>query len=190
MGIHESQSRFYENIRGRSQAFAEFLLPRLKALFPEQLEGITPREFYRAVNKAKPSLIRTEADELTYSLHVMVRYELEKRLFAGELTAAELPQAWNALYKEYLGVDVPDDNHGVLQDTHWAGGMFGYFPTYALGSAYSAQILHAMGKDVNVEEQARKESWLPSPPGWGEGPPPRRHDEPGPAAGDGHRGAL
>lgn len=161
MGIHESQSRFYENILGRSQAFAEFLLPRLKALFPEQLEGITPREFYRAVNKAKPSLIRTEADELTYSLHVMVRYELEKRLFAGELTAAELPQAWNALYKEYLGVDVPDDTHGVLQDTHWAGGMFGYFPTYALGSAYSAQILHAMGKDVNVEEQARKGELAP-----------------------------
>lgn len=161
MGIHESQSRFYENIVGRSEAFAEFLLPRLQTLFPSQLGGITPRQFYRAVNKARPSLIRTEADELTYSLHVMVRYELEKRLFAGQLTAGDLPEAWNALYKEYLGVDVPDDTHGVLQDTHWSGGMFGYFPTYALGSAYSAQILHAMGKDLRVEELVRKGELAP-----------------------------
>ncbi|NLV57189.1 MAG: carboxypeptidase M32 [Clostridiales bacterium] len=156
MGLHESQSRFYENILGRSEAFAEFLLPRLRVLFPSQLEGVSPRQFYRAVNKAQPSLIRTEADELTYSLHVMVRYELEKQLFAGQLTAGDLPEAWNALYQEYLGVDVPDDTHGVLQDTHWSGGMFGYFPTYALGSAYSAQILHAMEKDLRVEEWVRK----------------------------------
>lgn len=161
MGVHESQSRFYENIVGRSEAFAEFLLPRLQKLFLRQLEGISPRDFYRAVNKAQPSLIRTEADELTYSLHVMVRYELEKRLFAGTLDTRDLPGAWNALYKEYLGVDVPSDTRGVLQDTHWAGGMFGYFPTYALGSAYSAQILHAMEKEIAVEDLVRKGQLAP-----------------------------
>ena len=110
------------------------MFPKLCELFPE-LSGHTAEEFYRAINKAEPSLIRTEADEVTYSLHVMVRYELEKRVMHGELKVHDLPGEWNRLYKEYLGVDVPDDKHGVLQDSHWSGGSIGYFPSYALGSA-------------------------------------------------------
>ena len=122
--------------------------PAGASYFPETLADISAEDFYRAVNKAEPSLIRTEADELTYCLHVMVRYELEKRLIAGTLAVSDLPGEWNRLYKEYLGVDVPDDTHGCLQDTHWSGGSFGYFPSYALGSAYGAQMLWAMQKDL------------------------------------------
>ena len=151
MGIHESQSRFYENLLGRSRAFVGFLFPKLAELFPEALKGRTAEDLYRAINKVEPSLIRTEADEVTYCLHVMVRYELEKRIFAGELKVHDLPEAWNALYKEYLGVDVPDDTHGVLQDSHWSGGAIGYFPSYALGSAYGAQFLVKMKEEVDVE---------------------------------------
>ena len=154
MGIHESQSRFFENLIGRSEAFIEYIYPALKNFFPEQLAGVTANDFYRAVNKSTPSLIRTEADELTYCLHIMVRYELEKRLIGGTLTVAELPMEWNRLYKEYLGVDVPNDTMGCLQDTHWSGGSFGYFPSYALGSAYGAQMLHAMKNDLgNIDEK-------------------------------------
>lgn len=148
MGIHESQSRFFENIIGRSKPFVLAIYPKIKEFFPEALSDISAEDFYRAVNKAEPSLIRTEADELTYSLHVMIRYELEKKLIAGTLSVSELPAEWNRLYKEYLGVDVPDDTHGCLQDTHWSGGSFGYFPSYALGSAYGAQMLRAMKKDL------------------------------------------
>lgn len=152
MGIHESQSRFYENIIGRSRPFVELVFPKIQELFPS-LGPHTAEEFYRAVNKAEPSLIRTEADEITYCLHVMVRYELEKRVMAGDLTVADLPAAWNALYKEYLGVDVPDDTRGVLQDSHWAGGAIGYFPSYALGSAYGAQFFRKMKETVEVESR-------------------------------------
>ena len=152
MGIHESQSRFYENILGRSRAFCGFLFPRLCEFFPEQMKGHSAEELYKAMNKAEPSLIRTEADEVTYSLHVMVRYELEKRIMAGELAVKDLPAEWNRLYKEYLGVDVPDDRHGVLQDSHWSGGAIGYFPSYALGSAYGAQFLSKMKESVDVEK--------------------------------------
>ena len=104
--------------------------------------------FYRAVNKVEPSLIRTESDELTYCLHIMVRYEIEKMLIAGELAVKDVPETWNRLYKEYLGIDVPDDKRGCLQDIHWAGGSIGYFPSYALGSAYGPQMLHCMEKEV------------------------------------------
>ena len=148
MSIHESQSRFYENLIGRSKAFIELILPKMQELFPAQLAGVTAEDLYRAVNKAQPSLIRTEADELTYALHIMVRYELEKQLIAGTLSVADVPAAWNKLYKEYLGVDVPNDSEGCLQDTHWAGGMFGYFPSYALGSAYGAQMLKIMESEL------------------------------------------
>jgi len=151
MGIHESQSRFYENLMGRSRAFVEKIFPKLWELFPEQLAGYTAEDLYKAVNRAEPSLIRTEADEVTYSLHIMVRYELEKQVMAGQLAVKDLPQAWNAMYKEYLGVEVPDDTRGVLQDTHWSGGMIGYFPSYALGSAYGAQFLRKMRETVDVE---------------------------------------
>ncbi len=150
MGIHEAQSRFFENIIGRSAAFISLVYPKVKELFPEQLAGVTPEMLYLAANRSEPSLIRTEADELTYSLHIMVRYELEKKLIGGELSTKELPAAWNALYKEYLGVDVPDDTRGVLQDTHWAGGMFGYFPSYSIGSAYASQIYAAMGREMDI----------------------------------------
>ena len=153
MGIHESQSRLFENYVGRSRAFIHYLYPTLLELFPQQLNGVTEEEIYRAVNRAEPSLIRTEADELTYSLHIMVRYELEKALMQGTLTVADLPAAWNAKYKEYLGVDVPDDTHGCLQDIHWAMGDMGYFPSYALGSAYSAQAVDDLRKTMDLDAQ-------------------------------------
>ena len=161
MAIHESQSRFFENIIGRSEAFTAAILPKLQELFPEQLGGISPRRFYEMINKAEPSLIRTEADELTYALHVMVRYEIEKKMFAGELTVDEIPAEWNRLYKEYLGVDVPDDTHGCLQDSHWSGGDMGYFPSYALGSAYGAQMLAKMKEEINVDAVAASGSLKP-----------------------------
>lgn len=148
MGIHESQSRFYENLIGRSRPFIQHIFPKLQELFPEQLKDVDAEMFYRAVNKVEPSLIRTEADELTYCLHIMVRYEIEKKLIAGELAVKDVPETWNNLYKEYLGIDVPDDTHGCLQDIHWAGGSIGYFPSYALGSAYGPQMLHCMEKEV------------------------------------------
>lgn len=150
MGVHESQSRFYENLIGRSRGFIAFLTPRLQALFP-QLSDVSQQALYRAVNRCEASLIRIEADELTYCLHVMVRYELEKKLFARQMAVEELPQAWNALYREYLGVVPSCDREGVLQDSHWAGGSFGYFPSYALGSAYGAQMMHCMKKSVDVD---------------------------------------
>ena len=161
MGIHESQSRFYENLLGRSEAFCEYVFPILCEYFPQQMEGHSAAELYRAVCRAEPSLIRTEADELTYALHVMVRYELEKRFMAGELAVRELPQAWNALYKEYLGIEVPDDRRGVLQDSHWSGGAIGYFPSYALGSAYGAQLLRRMRETVDVDACLRKGDFAP-----------------------------
>ena len=165
MAVHESQSRFYENIIGRSRAFVSQIAPELRALCPA-LAGVSEEALYRAFNASKPSLIRTEADELTYCLHIMVRYEIEKKLFAGELTAKELPAEWNRLYHEYLGVDVPNDREGVLQDSHWSSGLFGYFPSYALGSAYSAQLLAKMKETVDVEgdvargDLSRVNEWL------------------------------
>lgn len=148
MSIHESQSRFYENIVGRGPAFVGLIFPKMQELFPEQLEGVTAEMVYRAVNRVEPSLIRTEADEMTYPMHIMVRYELEKQLIDGTLAVRDLPQAWNAMMKEYLGVEVPDDARGCLQDTHWSGGMIGYFPSYALGSAYAAQMLAVMEREI------------------------------------------
>ena len=155
MAIHESQSRFYENIIGRSRPFCELILPFLKKEFPEQLGNVSDDEFYRMINRSEPSLIRTEADELTYALHVMVRYELEKRMMSGEICAKDLPSEWNRLYKEYLGVDVPDDKNGVLQDSHWSNANVGYFPSYALGSAYGVQMLEEMKKDIDVDGSIR-----------------------------------
>ena len=169
MGIHESQSRFYENLIGRSRPFIRHIFPKLKELFPEQLKDVDAEKFYRAVNKVEPSLIRTEADELTYCLHIMVRYEIEKKLISGELAVKDVPTTWNQLYKEYLGVDVPNDKNGCLQDIHWAGGSIGYFPSYALGSAYGPQMLHCMEEEVgqiysNVEkgDLGKVTQWLKS----------------------------
>ncbi len=160
MGIHESQSRFYENILGRSRAFSAYIFPVAAEYFPS-LRDYSAEDFYRAVNRAEPGLIRIEADELTYALHIMVRYALEKRVMAGELAVAELPGEWNRLYKEYLGVDVPDDRSGVLQDSHWSGGAVGYFPSYALGSAYGAQLLRKMRETVDVDACLRRGDFAP-----------------------------
>ncbi len=156
MGVHESQSRFYENIIGRSRAFCTPLLKIMKEVFPEQMKGVTEEELYSAINLSKPSLIRTEADELTYSLHIMIRYELEKAMIAGDLKVADIPGEWNRLYKEVMGVDVPDNKRGCLQDSHWSFGGIGYFPSYALGSAYGVQMLHEMEKNVDVRGTVAK----------------------------------
>lgn len=144
MGIHESQSRFYENIIGKSQAFIHAIYPKLLELFPEQLKDVDEMMFYRAVNKAEPSLIRIESDELSYTLHIMVRYEIEKKLIDGSLQVTDIPECWNRLYQEYLGISVPNNTEGCLQDSHWSGGSIGYFPSYALGSAYGPQMLDKM----------------------------------------------
>lgn len=149
--MHESQSRLLENHIGRSQAFWEPLYPELQALFPEKLGDVSLDRFMRAVNRAKPTLIRTQADELTYPVHILIRYELEKELFKGGLSATELPSAWREKYRSYLGIEPSDDRSGVLQDMHWAGGYHGYFPTYALGSAIAAQIMHRMREEIDVD---------------------------------------
>ncbi|MCQ2427976.1 MAG: carboxypeptidase M32 [Clostridia bacterium] len=159
MGVHESQSRFYENIIGRSRSFCEYIFPELDKLFPGSVSGVD--ELYREVNRVTPSLIRTEADEVTYCLHVMVRYELEKRLMSGELKVKDLPGEWNRLYREYLGVEPSCDREGVLQDSHWSGGSIGYFPSYALGSAYGAQFLAKMKETIDVEACVARGDFAP-----------------------------
>lgn len=156
MGAHESQSRFYENNLGRTKAFWEPLYPDLVALFPEQLSDVSLDDFYRAINKSQPSLIRTEADELTYSLHVMIRYEIEQEIFAGRVTVDDLPALWNKKYEEYLGITPDSDTHGILQDSHWSFGGFGYFPSYAIGSAIAAQLMHTMKKAMDIDGLLRK----------------------------------
>lgn len=143
-GVHESQSRFFENYVGRSEAFAPVLLAVLRHHFPGRFDDVDPHELYLAVNRAEPGLVRTEADELTYPLHIVIRYEIEQMLFDGTATAADVPGLWNERYKGYLGLEVPNDTLGCLQDVHWSCGDLGYFPTYALGGAYGAQLLDAM----------------------------------------------
>jgi carboxypeptidase Taq len=150
MGIHEGQSRFYENIIGRSRQYISLVFPKLKEIFPDQLNDVNENDFYMAVNKSEPSLVRTEADELTYSLHIMVRYEIEKLLISKEIKVHDLPGLWNEMMKKYLGITVPNDRKGVLQDSHWSSGSFGYFPSYSLGSAYGAQILDSMNREFDV----------------------------------------
>ena len=143
LGIHESQSRLWENNIGRSKGFWQHHYPALQALFPENLQAHSLNDFYQAINQVQPSLIRTEADELTYHSHIMIRYEIEKALIDGSLATADLSAVWNQHYQQYLGVKVPDDVQGVLQDIHWSHGSFGYFPTYSLGSFYAAQFFAA-----------------------------------------------
>jgi carboxypeptidase Taq len=147
MGIHESQSRYYENILGRSKEFWNYFYPEAQKRF-KQFEGISLEEFYKAINIVEPSLIRLDADELTYSLHVIIRYEIEKTLINGEMNLEELPQVWNNKYKEYLGIEPKNDADGILQDMHWSGGSFGYFPSYVLGNLYGAQFLGKMLEDI------------------------------------------
>ncbi len=158
--MHECISRFYENLIGRSEAFIHFVYPKLREITGDTFADMTERELYEAVNVAQPGLIRCDADELTYCLHILVRYELEKAFVNGEITVDEIPALWNAKYKEYLGVDVPDDAQGCLQDVHWSG-SYGYFPSYALGNAYGAQILRTMEKELDVFGLAEKGDLLP-----------------------------
>ena len=148
LGIHESQSRLWENMVGRSRAFWTHYLPRLKALFPAQLQEIDLDRFYAAVNQVEPSLIRVEADEVTYNLHILLRFELERDLLEERVEVAELPSVWNERMQQYLGVRPPDDAQGVLQDVHWSFGLMGYFPTYTLGNLYGAQFFHQAQQDL------------------------------------------
>lgn len=148
LSIHESQSRLWENCVGRNQAFWKNYLPELQSYFPEQLQHVTIQEFYKGINKVQPSFIRTEADEVTYHFHVYIRYQIEKELIGGTLPVKDIPARWNELYKKHLGVTVPDDIHGCLQDVHWSHGSFGYFPTYSLGSFYAAQFWNAAQKEI------------------------------------------
>ena len=158
MALHESQSRFYENIVARDENFWKKHFNKLKEVYKEQLADVTLDTFVREVNKVEASYIRTEADELTYPLHVMLRYDIEKKLLSGELEVKDAPKEWNRLFKEYFGLDVTKDSEGILQDVHWSQGSFGYFPTYALGSAYGAQFLNAMKKDLDYEKEISKDN--------------------------------
>ncbi len=148
LSIHESQSRFWENNVGRGKYFWQKNYAELQKHFPKQLNSISLQQFYAGVNKVQPSLIRTEADELTYHFHVIIRYEIEKKLMDGSLQAKDIPEVWNEYYKNYLGVIVPDDKQGCLQDVHWSHGSFGYFATYSLGSLYAAQFYASIQKEI------------------------------------------
>jgi carboxypeptidase Taq len=148
LSIHESQSRLWENNIGRSLGWWRAIYPGLQHLFPQQLKTISVEQFYKGINKVQTSLIRTEADEVSYHFHVMIRYELEKNLIAGDLSVADIPAWWNENYAKWLSVEVPDDKRGCLQDVHWSHGSFGYFPTYSLGSFYAAQLFSAAEDQV------------------------------------------
>jgi len=153
MGVHESQSRLWENAVGRSLGFWQHFYPLLQKSFAS-LSGVSLDDFHRAVNAVKPSLIRVEADELTYNLHIMIRFELELALFRGQLEVADLPGAWNEKYRQYLGIEPSDYKSGVMQDVHWASGQFGYFPTYSLGNVYAAEIYRAVSAEIgDLESQ-------------------------------------
>lgn len=158
LGIHESQSRLWENNIGRSLAFWEGVLPKVKEIFPNTFDDKGAIDFFEAVNEVKPSLIRTQADELTYHFHILIRYEIEKQLINNEIEVNDLPRIWNEKYKDYLGVDVPSDDLGVLQDVHWAHGGFGYFPTYSLGSFYAAQFFATAQKELSGLDNQIKET--------------------------------
>ena len=162
LGIHESQSRLWENMVGRGLPYWKANYKKLQEYYPENLAGINVEEFYKATNIVAPSFIRTEADELTYHFHILIRYEIEKALMEGKLQVKELPQYWKARYKEYLGVKVPNDGQGVLQDIHWSHGSIGYFPTYSLGSFYAAQFFATAKKEVkSLENKIENGNLLP-----------------------------
>lgn len=140
LGLHESQSRMWENLVGRSLSFWKYFYPKLQQVFPQQFSTIRLEEFYRAINKVQPSFIRVEADEATYNLHIVLRFEIERGMISGEIPLKDLPEVWNSRFQEYLGLDIPNDSLGVLQDIHWSMGLIGYFPTYSLGNIISCQI--------------------------------------------------
>jgi carboxypeptidase Taq len=148
LGIHESQSRMWENLVGRSRSFWEFFWPRTQEAFGDTLRDVTFDQWLWAVNDVRPSFIRTEADEATYNLHTLIRFELEQALLTGDLNVPDAPGAWNERYQKYLGITPPDDARGVLQDVHWSAGLFGYFPTYTLGNLYAAQFFEAARREL------------------------------------------
>jgi carboxypeptidase Taq len=157
LAVHESQSRLWENLVGRSLPFWEYYYPRLQKIFPSQFNGVSLQAFYKGINKVEPSLIRVEADEATYNLHIMLRLELEIALMEGSLAVKDLPEAWNARMQEYLGITPPNDAQGVLQDVHWSGGSIGYFATYALGNLISVQLWQKANQDIpDLADQIRR----------------------------------
>ncbi len=167
LSIHESQSRLWENSVGRSHGFWQHHYPQLQAVFPQQLNAVNVDAFYAGINKVTPSLIRTEADELTYHFHVMIRYEIEKQLIDGSISSRDIPVIWNEYYKNYLGMEVLDDKNGCLQDVHWSHGSFGYFATYSIGSLYAAQFYAAieranpsLGQQVSMGDTTPILQWL------------------------------
>ena len=167
LGMHESQSRLWENMVGRGRPFSGVLAPRIAALFGGPVAGLDVDTLYRAVNRVRPSHIRVEADEATYGLHVVLRFELEQELIDGTLAVEDLPEKWNARFHEYLGLEVPDDAHGVLQDVHWSAGLIGYFPTYALGNLIAAQLwerahidMAGLDEDIATGELSPLREWL------------------------------
>ena len=169
LGVHESQSRLWENMVGRSRAFWDHFFPRLQSTCPEQLRGVTIPAFYSAINRVQPTLIRVEADEATYNLHIMLRVELELALIEGALRVSDLPGAWNSRVRDYLGLTPPDDARGVLQDIHWSAGLFGYFATYTLGNLIAAQLWERFGQlhpardsDIGRGDFSKLLSWLRS----------------------------
>ena len=154
MGVHESQSRLWENQIARSRPFWEYWEPKYRTAFPEQLAGVDSEQLYRAINAVRVIPIRVDSDEVTYNLHIMLRFNLEQRLFSGDLKVANLPEAWNALAEEYLGLKIENDQEGVLQDVHWSGGAFGYFPSYTLGNMLAAQIWYTLRADIpDIDQQ-------------------------------------
>jgi carboxypeptidase Taq len=169
LGLHESQSRTWENLVGRSRPFWRFFYPQLQEAFPDHFASLSEDDFYRATNRVEPSLIRVDADEVSYSLHIILRFELEQELIEGRLAVGDLPAAWNERFEEYLGIPVPSDREGVLQDMHWGGGGIGYFPTYALGNVMSVQIWERMQADLpDLDEQFARGEFAPLRAWYGE----------------------
>jgi carboxypeptidase Taq len=161
-GVHESQSRMWENLMGRSYPFWQHFYPRLQEVFPSQLGNLSLESFYKGINKVQPSFIRVEADEATYNLHVMLRMELEIGLMEGSIAVKDLPEVWNSRSQEYLGITPPDNSKGVLQDVHWSYGLIGYFPSYALGNLIAAQLWERINIDIpDLTEQIRRGEFAP-----------------------------
>ncbi|MBY9005578.1 MAG: carboxypeptidase M32 [Candidatus Lokiarchaeota archaeon] len=161
LGFHESQSRLWENIIGKSKEFWHYWYPKLQELFPENLKNYSEDNFYKSINSVKPSLIRVEADEVTYSLHIILRFEIENLIFNDKVEVSELPQLWNEKTETLLDLKIPDDSKGILQDVHWSGGAFGYFPTYCLGNLYAAQLYDSiLKKDLVLKEKISNGNFL------------------------------
>ncbi|HEX4123272.1 MAG TPA: carboxypeptidase M32, partial [Tepidisphaeraceae bacterium] len=162
LGIHESQSRMWENLVGRRKSFWQFFLPKVRMAFPAAMADVSDSAWQFAINDIRTSLIRVEADEATYNLHILLRFELERALIAGQLAPADVPAAWNERMQKYLGLTPPNDAKGCLQDIHWSGGAIGYFPTYTLGNLYAAQFFEQADRDLGgLDAQFARGEFLP-----------------------------